>query len=324
MATVPDLDIVLSIGDPWAGLVWHRSVTHSLFFAPVAAPLLGWLAWLVARKEGRLLAWVHLAFWALITHPILDAFTSYGTLLLWPFSDARFAWDAIAIVDPVYTLPLLAVTLYAWRRGVDVQRARALAVVALVLSTLYIGVGRIQHDRALNAVTSWSTAQGMPAERMRAMPTLLNILVWRVIWEDAEDDVIHVAHTSVLTGNVFYGGRWSTERTPPRERILEHPRGELARWFMVDWVAFEEVTRADGTPEIRIHDVRYGAMTQPTATLWGGRFLLDATTGDVREATWEHWGTTLSFTEEARTLGRYLVGAPDAPPVAPSPPPSTP
>ena len=34
--------------------------------------------------------------------------TSYGTLLLWPFSAARVSRDAIAIVDPLFTFVLAA------------------------------------------------------------------------------------------------------------------------------------------------------------------------------------------------------------------------
>ncbi|MGB1248508.1 MAG: metal-dependent hydrolase, partial [Chitinophagales bacterium] len=47
------------------------------------------------------------SFLALFTHVLLDAFTTYGTQLLLPFSDKRISFDSINIVDPVYTIPLL-------------------------------------------------------------------------------------------------------------------------------------------------------------------------------------------------------------------------
>ena len=58
----------------------------------------------------------------------MDPLTTYGTLLYWPFSDVRVAWNAIAIVDPLFTLVVLAgVALAAWQRRAA-PAASALAV----------------------------------------------------------------------------------------------------------------------------------------------------------------------------------------------------
>ena len=85
---------------------------HSILFAVLGAFLFGWLVHklydtgkrtnITTRKD-----WVLLFFWALFTHPILDAFTPYGTQLFTPFSDYRVAFNNIAVADPLYTAPFL-------------------------------------------------------------------------------------------------------------------------------------------------------------------------------------------------------------------------
>ena len=49
---------------------------------PIVAVPLGWFAWrLFGKKQGSApKTWIHLAFWGLITHPLLDVCTTYGSL----------------------------------------------------------------------------------------------------------------------------------------------------------------------------------------------------------------------------------------------------
>ena len=91
-----DVDIFAEIAGDWAGLTYHRALTHSLFVLAALAPLVGWLGWRWTARDptertGTWRQWTHLAAWALLTHPILDLFTSWGTQLLWPFSNHRFS-----------------------------------------------------------------------------------------------------------------------------------------------------------------------------------------------------------------------------------------
>ena len=92
-------------------MVAHRGITHSIFFLPLLAPVLGEIAHRFDKKYNRWL-WTHLAFWALITHPLLDWQTAYGTQLLYPFSSHRFALDAVGIIDLFYTVPLIVAVVW--------------------------------------------------------------------------------------------------------------------------------------------------------------------------------------------------------------------
>lgn len=120
LGTLPDLDVValkllLNGSDPITEVTWHRGPSHSLFLLPV----LGWLIWLLARRFSPMVreaprAWLWAIWLALITHPILDAFTVYGTQLWWPLSTPPVMWASVFVIDPLYTLPLLLGVVVAW------------------------------------------------------------------------------------------------------------------------------------------------------------------------------------------------------------------
>src|SRR5690606_6582275 len=81
LGTLPDLDslpIWLLTDDPVALMTLHRGASHSLFVLPLVGALLWWL---FHRRGGRVAQAPVRWFWAiqlaLVTHPLLDAFTVY-------------------------------------------------------------------------------------------------------------------------------------------------------------------------------------------------------------------------------------------------------
>ena len=108
-----DLDVLIrSDTDPLLFLEYHRHFTHALIFIPIGALLCALLANFIL---SRLFSQRHIGFkqvylWCFAgyaTHALLDACTTYGTQLFWPFSDARIAWNNVSVVDPLFTIPLL-------------------------------------------------------------------------------------------------------------------------------------------------------------------------------------------------------------------------
>ena len=176
----PDIDTLLSLsGDYFDELTLHRGITHSLFFAPVAGPLLGYAVWRLERRGGtqRLRAWIVALTLALLSHPLIDVTTSYGVQLLQPFSDARFAVWAMPIIDPVYTLVLLAGCLVAWRR----PNWRAAPVVALALSTGYLAYAWHLGEAAADTARAELRAEGIENPEVAAFPMLLQVHYRRVV-----------------------------------------------------------------------------------------------------------------------------------------------
>jgi inner membrane protein len=123
--TIPDLDTFLTpLVDDVSALLVHRGYTHSMFFSFAVAPI---LAWILHRfnKNASYFTWFNLFFWSLITHPMLDCCTGYGTPFFLPFSDFRVDINSIFIIDPVYTLIFIVCLIMIMRKGKDhIQRTR--------------------------------------------------------------------------------------------------------------------------------------------------------------------------------------------------------
>ena len=108
----PDLDVfIFSPTDPLLFLEFHRQFTHSLVFIPIGALL---VATVLHRLLGKGLRFRESYLFCLLgyaTHGLLDTCTTYGTQLLWPFTSERFAWNNVSIIDPLFTLPILALVI---------------------------------------------------------------------------------------------------------------------------------------------------------------------------------------------------------------------
>ena len=162
----PDLDVFIrSDTDPLLFLEFHRQFTHSLIFIPIGGLLCGLLLhWLLGQRRGlslrQSLLYCTLGY---ATHALLDTCTTYGTMLWWPFSDTRFAWNTVSVVDPLFTLPVLVlVVLAAWRKNTWFART------ALIWAALYPTLGMMQRDRATEVGWQLATARGHTPIRLEA------------------------------------------------------------------------------------------------------------------------------------------------------------
>ena len=181
--TLPDLDVFIDHGDPILNMVLHRTETHALFWLTLfSAPM----AWLVVRLHGPQALWRRwwLAIWlALITHPLLDLMTVYGTQLGLPFTDHPYAVGSLFIIDPLYTLPLLLGVLLAlvWR-----ERGLKANGLGLLLSTAYIGWSVLAQHQVQQIARASVQAQGIQAERLLVTPSAFNTVLWRVVAIDGQ------------------------------------------------------------------------------------------------------------------------------------------
>lgn len=184
LGTLPDLDsfpLMLLTDDPVALMTMHRGASHSLFVLPVV----GWLLWWWFRgRGGRVAASPRRWFWAiqaaLLTHPLLDAFTVYGTQLLWPLATPPVMWSSLFIIDPLYTVWLLLGVVAAWWLRTRPAARRAL-LAGLVLSTGYIGwslAAKALVDREADAALA---AMGLGDAPRFSVPMPLNTVLWRVV-----------------------------------------------------------------------------------------------------------------------------------------------
>ncbi|MEM7762824.1 MAG: metal-dependent hydrolase [Pseudomonadota bacterium] len=253
MGTLPDLDVLVRYQDPVAQMTYHRSWSHSLFWLTLAAPLCWWLAkrWPTLRDAGMPLL---LAIWlALVTHPLLDAFTVYGTQLWQPFSDHPVSIGSVFIIDPVVWL-LLASALWPVVRSAPVEQGRQRASILLGGLALYLALSvTLQSTQEQRLMASLPTT--LAAESTgKALPTPFNTLRFRLlardqatlceqfvfIWQAPRDDAWHCRALGVDLLRAL-ASHW------PVQRLY---------WFSHGWVVTDRVE-----DEVIIRDVRMGIPT---------------------------------------------------------------
>ncbi len=140
IATIPDLDVVLlPFYDDLQRISVHRGYSHSILFSFFGAIL---IAIILSRiKWTKQFSYLKLALFSwlvLFTHMLLDAFTSYGTQLLLPFSNHRVSFDSINIVDIVYTIPLLTGLLLSTWIFKKKSNRRLFNLLGITISTIYL------------------------------------------------------------------------------------------------------------------------------------------------------------------------------------------
>ena len=210
--TLPDLDVFIDRGDAIRNMVLHRAESHSLFWLTLfSLPF----AALVARLQGEwsLFRRWWLAMWlALVTHPLLDGMTVYGTQLALPFSNYPFGVDSIFIIDLLYTLPLLVGVSWALatRSGPRAHRGQRANAVGLLLSTAYLAWGFAAQQQVAQVARASLAQQGIVVEQLLVTPTPFNTVLWRVV---------------AVAGDDYHEGFYSLLDARPQITFDRFPRG---------------------------------------------------------------------------------------------------
>ncbi|WP_456461588.1 metal-dependent hydrolase [Reichenbachiella sp.] len=175
--TIPDLDVMAShVTDTVTALAVHRGFTHSIVFSVLFAPVFGWL---VSRYESLrdFKSWSWLFFWAFITHPLLDAHTTWGTQLFWPF-DLRLAFKTIFVIDPLYTLPFLVFLILAMLQNRTASKRQFYNRLGLYVSTGYLLLTFMLKWIAYEQFESVLKAQNISYSQLDTRPSPLNTILW--------------------------------------------------------------------------------------------------------------------------------------------------
>ena len=181
LGTLPDLDVLIDYGGPVENFTFHRGFSHSLF---VLAPF-SVLLWLVLRRwwapvRDAPYRWLALISLALLTHPLLDAHTAYGTQLFWPLEPHPAMWATLFIIDPLYTLPLLVGVLIAVVRPFAPSSDIALRS-GLALSLVYIAWSWTAQGLVRNNVQHALAGMDLEDAPVFVTPTPFNTLLWRIV-----------------------------------------------------------------------------------------------------------------------------------------------
>lgn len=226
---LPDFDVIWAklSPHPLAMELIHRGLTHGIAFAALGSLLFGLLLhaylspdalkvrprlgllflkrrkyiqimrlsclktfWISRLEQAKV--WIFLSFWVLLTHPLLDLFTSYGTQLLAPFSSHRFALNAVPIIDFCYTLPLLLSVIWAFFKP---KQSFIVGSITLTLTSAYLLQGLMHHEKALNIAREYSQQQSFNVLRIEAFPLIPTIFAHR-LWIECKERIYLTEYSS--------------------------------------------------------------------------------------------------------------------------------
>jgi len=175
--TIPDLDVLAShFTDTVTALSIHRGFTHSIVFSVIFAPI---FAYIVTRYETykHFKNWCWLFFFAFITHPILDAHTTWGTQLFWPL-DIRLDFKTIFVIDPLYTLPFLGFLILTMFQKRTSKKRQLYNKLGLIISTAYLALTFALKGLAFHQFVAALKSQKINYLQIDTRPAPLNTILW--------------------------------------------------------------------------------------------------------------------------------------------------
>lgn len=267
---LPDADtLIRSANDPLLVLEYHRHFTHALVMVPVVALVAAALFWGVMRRlpGGHPLPFGRTYGYALLGASlagVLDACTSYGTHLWWPFVDAPVAWSIIAIVDPVFTLLLLGPL------GIGlVRRERRFVRWGVALAAAYLLLGAAQHQRARAVAHELAQSRGHTVERLIIKPTIANLVLWRAL--TVTNGRIHADAVRVGLGSTrIYPGTSAPLYVPQRDSLGSPAPAPAVQRDIERFARLADgmVVRHPERPRV-IGDARFSMLPTRLTPMWG-------------------------------------------------------
>ena len=273
----PDLDVLIqSSTDPILSLEYHRQFTHSLFFIPFGSLIFAILIFPLFKSSLSLKTVYFASFLGYATHGLLDACTSYGTQLFWPFSNERISWNIISIVDPLFTILILIFLVIAIK-----TKKKIFSFYGIGWIIFYLTLGYVQYQRALSVAIELATLRGHNGERMTLKPSFGNLILWKSIYKHKETfyvDAIRTAQSSSwCLGETIRVFDYKSH-LPSLDMESQQKKGiERFRWFSQDYLGYVKEKNI-------VTDVRYSMIPNQIAPMWG--LTIDEQRGINDHATW--------------------------------------
>ena len=273
----PDLDVLIqSSTDPILSLEYHRQFTHSLFFIPFGSLIFAFLIFPLVKSSLSLKTVYFASLLGYATHGLLDACTSYGTQLFWPFSNERVSWNNISIVDPLFTIPILIFLVIAIK-----TKKKTFSFFGIGWIIFYLTLGYVQYERALSAAIELATMRGHNAERLTLKPSFGNLILWKSIYKHKETfyvDAIRTAQSSTWCLGESIKAFDYQYHLPDLDKESQQKNDiERFRWFSQDYLGYDKEKNI-------LTDVRYSMIPNQISPMWG--LIIDVQRGINEHAIW--------------------------------------
>jgi len=216
---LPDVDVLANF---WADetdiLLIHRGITHSILVSVLLTPLLA-IAFKRFYKnyDVSLNRWLFLFGSGLFLHIFIDAYTTYGTGWFEPFSDKRISFNAIFILDPLLTLPVLISTIALLILKRNSTKRAIWMKGGLIASSLYLCAITINKIYVNQIVSKSLVSQKIASQDFMATPTPLNNFLWYIIVNTGSSYRIGYYSIFDKSNNIQY------EQIARNDSLLEYP-----------------------------------------------------------------------------------------------------
>jgi membrane-bound metal-dependent hydrolase YbcI (DUF457 family) len=239
-------------------LLYHRSFTHSVFGLVLLPLLLVPILRLFNRDLSfRTSYWT--GFFGVLSHIVMDLFTGWGTMLLYPLTRQRFYLNWVFIIDPyVLSILFLPLVLTIFFSGVK-ERANRIALAGLLL---YIGFCASNSGLAAKRMKDLAAERGYVPQRIYIHPQPFSPLLWMGVIE--ESTVFHtVIHRTV--GSQAVDLEESFPKNLDRKEVqaaLQTDEGRLfLSWAKLPVATVEELGKGY---RVRIRDLRFRTRLRQT------------------------------------------------------------
>jgi len=265
---LPDADILIrSANDPLLNLEFHRQFSHALVFIPLGGLVACLLLWPFFRRSLTFPTLYVFCLLGYSTGGLLDACTSFGTQLFWPFSEQRIAWNLISIVDPIFSLVMLSFLIVSWRK----QQVK-FALYGLLFGLSYLLLSLFQQYNISQQQQALAFSRDHQIEVSVVKPTLGNIILWRSVYLFEGKYYVDAIRSPILGQASVFAGKsidklFLKEKlktlVPQSQQVIDLQRfARLSQNFLVQHPDDAQV----------VGDIRYAMLPNSISPLWGIKF----------------------------------------------------
>ena len=271
--TIPDFDVAAGFfTDTVSALEIHRGFTHSIVFAVFVGLLFAWMLALW-DKRATLKEWWLFWFLTFVTHPLLDAHTTWGTQLFWPF-ETRLAYKNIFVIDPLYTVPFMIFLILAMLQKRGSIKRRKFNNLGLIISSAYMVITIVLKGITYHTFKHELADQNIDYLVLQNKPSPFNTILWTANVE-TED--------SFLIGNrSFFDTKPVVFHSHPKNHAA---LGDLAKEDKIQRLinvveGWYTISERDG--QLLFNDLRFGLMSvDPNSDKYAFSYILEKEDGEL-------------------------------------------
>ncbi len=276
LGTVPDLDVLINpFVDNVIEIRTHRGFTHSITFCLLASPVFGWLIDKFHKSlEIGWKKWSILAFFAFFTHLMIDLPTTYGTQVLFPFTNTPYALDSIFIIDPLFTLPLLISLITALFLRRSSKARRYVNLTGLAIGALYMIWGYGIKNHVHNVFETSFQNQYGTYEQIKTTPNGPTTFFWSGYVE--KNDTIYNSVYSIFDEEKLL----NFTPIPKNSHLIEPYKNDRAFETLL-WFSRGFYTVEMEDDQLVFYDLRFGRddfwLTDEGRYIWRNEVIFDET-----------------------------------------------